>query len=74
MPNTNSYRVIKDKQHLLLISRLKWAYTTSANLSNKDYDESFAREVADVIVEPLNAKQISSSIYRLGNINIKRIR
>jgi len=74
MPNKNSYRVIKDKQHLLLINRLKWAYTTSANLSNKDYDESFAREVADVIVEPLNSKQISSSIYRLGNINIKRIR
>ena len=74
MPNANSYRVIKDKQHLLLINRLKWAYTTSANLSDQDYDENFAREVADVVIEPLNGKQISSSIYKMGNKNIKRIR
>ncbi|TNF45136.1 MAG: Sua5 YciO YrdC YwlC family protein, partial [Epsilonproteobacteria bacterium] len=51
LPNGHSYRVIHDKHHLLLLDRLKWAYTTSANLSNKEYDESFAREMADVIIE-----------------------
>ncbi len=37
----NSYRVIQDKHHLLLLDRLKWAYTTSANLSGETYDEDF---------------------------------
>jgi tRNA A37 threonylcarbamoyladenosine synthetase subunit TsaC/SUA5/YrdC len=74
MPNGFSYRVIQDKHHLLLLDRLKWAYTTSANLSNESYDESFAREMADVIIEPLNKNNQASQIYKLGNYSLKRIR
>ncbi len=74
MPNTYSYRVIKEKHHLLLLDRLTWAYTTSANLTNHDYNASFAKEVADVIVEPLTQKSKPSSIYKLGIKNIQRIR
>ncbi len=74
MPNGHSYRVIQDKHHLLLLDRLKWAYTTSANLSNESYDESFAREMADVIIEPLKKTDQASHIYRLGKYSLKRIR
>ena len=74
MPNGNSYRIIQDKHHLLLLDRLKWAYTTSANLSNEAYDESFAREMADVIIEPLKKTDQASQIYRLGTYSLKRIR
>ena len=74
MPNGNSYRVIKDKHHLLLLDRLKWAYTTSANLSNEAYDESFAREMADVIIEPIRQTSQASQIFKLGNFSLKRIR
>jgi len=74
MPNGNSYRIIQDKHHLLLLNRLKWAYTTSANLSNEAYDESFAREMADVIIEPLKKTDQASQIYRLGTYSLKRIR
>ena len=74
MPNGNSYRVIKDKHHLLLLDRLKWAYTTSANLSNEAYDESFAREMADVIIEPIKKTSQASQIFKLGNLSLKRIR
>jgi len=74
MPNGYSYRVIQDKHHLLLLDRLKWAYTTSANLSNQSYDESFAREKADVIIEPLKKTDQASQIYRLGKYSLKRIR
>lgn len=69
-----SFRVIKDPHHLLLLDRLKWAYTTSANLSNEDYDEEFARSVADIVVYPLQSYADPSRIYSLGNKNIKRIR
>jgi tRNA A37 threonylcarbamoyladenosine synthetase subunit TsaC/SUA5/YrdC len=74
LPNCYSYRVIKDKHHLLLLNRLKWTYTTSANLSNQSYDENFAKEAADIIVTPLKEIKQASSIYKLGNYAIKRIR
>ena len=74
MMNGQSYRVIQDEHHLLLLNRLKWAYTTSANLSDQPYDENFTKKVADVIIEPLNQTHISSSIYKLGKQTMKRIR
>ena len=74
MLNTHSYRVVQDKHHLLLLNRLTWAYTTSANLSNQNHDEKFAKEVADVIIEPLNQSQKASQIVKLGKHSLKRIR
>jgi len=74
MPNGHSYRVVQDKHHLLLLNRLTWAYTTSANLSGKSYDESFAREHADVVIEPLTQSKEASTIVKLGKYRIKRIR
>ena len=74
MPNGYSYRVIRDKHHLLLLNRLKWAYTTSANLSNLPYNETFAKDSADVIVTPLHENYQASPIYKLGKSTIKRIR
>jgi tRNA A37 threonylcarbamoyladenosine synthetase subunit TsaC/SUA5/YrdC len=73
-PKGTSYRVIKNKHHLLLLNRLQWAYTTSANLSGKEYDASFAKEAADVIIGPLKASSQASKIYKLGNYRYKRIR
>ncbi len=74
LPNGHSYRVIKNRQHLLLLNRLKWAYTTSANLSSLPYDETFAKKSADVVISPLNENQEASSIYKLGKQAIQRIR
>ncbi len=74
LPDGHSYRLIQDKHHLLLLDRLKWAYTTSANLSDHPYDEKFAKEMADVIIEPLKQNKQASNIYKLGKHTIKRIR
>jgi tRNA A37 threonylcarbamoyladenosine synthetase subunit TsaC/SUA5/YrdC len=74
LPNGYSYRVVKNRHHLLLLNCLKWAYTTSANLSNQPYDENFAKKAADVIVAPLNETKQASHIYKLGNYALKRIR
>ena len=74
LPSGDSYRVVRDPHHLLLLDRLKWAYTTSANLSDQAYDENFAREVADVIIEPLQTNTQASPIYKLGKSQLKRIR
>jgi tRNA A37 threonylcarbamoyladenosine synthetase subunit TsaC/SUA5/YrdC len=74
LPNGHSYRVVRDKHHLLLIERLGWAYTTSANLSGHPYDEKFAKEAADVVITPLNTGSKASDIYKLNRHTIKRIR
>jgi len=74
MPNGFSYRVIKDKHHLLLLNRLGWAYTTSANLSSEAYDENFAKKNADIVITPLKQKCSASNIYKLGKFTFKRIR
>jgi len=74
MPNSYSYRLIRDRQHLLLLNRLGWAYTTSANLSGEVYDETFAREAADVVISPLHSTGEASRIYKLNNHTLKRIR
>lgn len=74
MPNGHSYRLIQDKHHLLLLNRLGWVYTTSANLSGHDYDEMFAKEMAEVIIEPLKYNKQASNIYKIGKKSIKRIR
>jgi tRNA A37 threonylcarbamoyladenosine synthetase subunit TsaC/SUA5/YrdC len=74
MPDGHSYRVIKDPHHLLLIDRLKWAYTTSANLSGHIYDEHFAKEAADIIITPLQKKRNPSRIMKLGKRELRRVR
>jgi len=74
MPSGYSFRVVQEKHHLLLLNRLKWAYTTSANLSSHSYDEKFAKEAADVVIGPLKQKSQPSTIYKLGKHTLKRIR
>jgi len=73
--NMNSYRIIRDRYHLLLLDRLGWAYTTSANPSNKPYDEKFATKSADVIISSNHPNSTNpSSIYRLGKNRLIRVR
>lgn len=74
MPNGHSYRLVKDIHHLSLLRRLKWVYTSSANLSNQPYDEAYAKEMADIVIHPLHQPTQASTIYKLGSTHIKRIR
>ncbi len=72
---SKSYRIVKNKNHLLLLDRLKWAYTTSANLSGKEYDKEFAKNSCDVEISFKSSSNSSASkIYKLNNLRISRIR
>jgi len=75
-PNGHSYRIIRDEHHQKLIHKLGWAYTTSANLTNKPYDEEFAIKNADIVIYPLKNtdNHIASKIYKINNYSIKKIR
>ncbi len=73
-PNKRSFRVIKDESHLLLIKRLEWAYTTSANISGKEFDLEFAINSADIIIKPLIYSPNPSKILQIGKKRAKKIR
>jgi tRNA A37 threonylcarbamoyladenosine synthetase subunit TsaC/SUA5/YrdC len=74
LPDGASYRVIRDPRHLILIGQLKWAYTTSANRSGKGYDEAWARSAADTVIEPLSGRGCPSTILRIEQKKVVKLR
>lgn len=75
MPHGLSFRVVKDTKHNMLLDRVKWLYSSSANLSGAEYDESYAKDNAEVLVTfPIQKQGSASKIYLLGQRNIKSIR
>jgi tRNA A37 threonylcarbamoyladenosine synthetase subunit TsaC/SUA5/YrdC len=75
MPNSLSFRVVRDTEHNLLLDRLGWVYSSSANLSGAEYDDGYARDNAEVIVSfPQPKEGKASKIYKLSQNNIRSIR
>ncbi len=75
LPDGRSWRIIHDPRHHRLIQKLGWAYTTSANRSGGAYDEAWVREVADVVIEPLNVTDsMPSTILKLSKTHLRQLR
>jgi len=73
-PNGRSYRVNHCKRHGLLLERLHWLYSTSANQSGKPIDIDYCNGVSDITIYPLMAQTKSSTILKLNHKTLKRIR
>jgi tRNA A37 threonylcarbamoyladenosine synthetase subunit TsaC/SUA5/YrdC len=75
-PNGESFRVVKDNKHLEFLKKFKWMYSTSANLHGKSFNEEWAKEAADVIVEDKRGffEGKASNIYKLSKTKIKKLR
>jgi len=75
MPQGESFRVVKGTKHNLLLNRVKWLYSSSANLSGAEYNELYAKNMAEVVVSfPDGNSGEASKIYRLGHGVIKSVR
>ncbi len=75
MPHGESFRVVKGTKHNLLLNRVKWMYSSSANLSGAEYNELYAKKMSEVIVSFSDGNSgEASKIYRLGHGVIKSIR
>jgi tRNA A37 threonylcarbamoyladenosine synthetase subunit TsaC/SUA5/YrdC len=73
-PNNLAIRVVKDKEHLKFLNKIKWSYSSSANLSNCEFDLNFATNNADVIIyskEVFTQKESSKIIKLTKNRKIK---
>ena len=75
-PNGESFRVVRGSKHLEFLKKFKWMYSTSANLHGKNFNEKWAREAADVIVEDKRGffEGKASNIYKISKNKIKKIR
>ncbi len=75
MLNGDSFRVVKGSKHNLLLDRLNYAFSSSANLSGELYNREYALNQAEVIIGEPNSKSLNpSKIYKLGVERIKSIR
>ena len=75
--NGLSFRKIsKSSKHHNFINKFNCLYSTSANLTKQNFDEKFAVNSADIIVYTKDefSSLASSSIYKLNNRKIKKIR
>ncbi len=75
-PNNLAIRVVKDKEHLKFLKKLRWLYSTSSNPSGCGFKESFAREKSDVIVFDKFGfgEKNPSKIIKCGKITKRRLR
>lgn len=75
-PNKEACRIVKTSLHYDFLSKHGWLYSTSANKNKEKFSESFARVVADEVIEDERGffESIPSSIEKLGKISKKRIR
>ncbi len=75
MPNGRSFRVVRGSEHNLLLDRVGWFYSSSANLSGGIYDEAYAQEQCEVLVlSPLVQRRSASKIYQLSQRRLRVIR
>ena len=75
-PNNKAIRVIKDGLHEKFLKDFDYLYSTSANRSGKDFDEEFAKNIADVIVEDDRgfSQKKSSSLVKLSKNKKTKLR
>ncbi len=76
-PDGNSYRVVdRDSDHFQLLNKFSCLYSTSANITGKDFDHDFAFDSADVVVAKSEgfSQKSSSKMIKLSKSSLKRIR
>ncbi|MEA3314872.1 MAG: Sua5 YciO YrdC YwlC family protein [Campylobacterota bacterium] len=76
-PNLSSFRVVdKSNNHHSFIKRFRYLFSTSANITKKDFNEEFAVENSDIILYTKDgfSQTKSSSIYKVNKNKIKKVR
>jgi tRNA A37 threonylcarbamoyladenosine synthetase subunit TsaC/SUA5/YrdC len=74
--NNKALRVIKDEAHLKFLRKLKWAYSSSANLTGKTFEKNYATLKADIIIEDVRGffESTPSGIIKINKNSQRRLR
>jgi tRNA A37 threonylcarbamoyladenosine synthetase subunit TsaC/SUA5/YrdC len=75
-PNNSAIRVVNDVTHKNFLKNLKWCYSSSANITRKNFDMNYAKQKADIIVEDARSffEATPSSICKITNSKLRRLR
>jgi tRNA A37 threonylcarbamoyladenosine synthetase subunit TsaC/SUA5/YrdC len=75
-PNEVAIRVVKNEKHSSYFKKFGWIYSTSANISSKNFNIEYAKEKADIIVEDERGffEAPPSSFFRVGKRKLRRVR
>ncbi len=75
-PNGKALRVVKDKEHLNFLKKLKWTYSSSANLTSQFFEENYAKQKADIIVEDSRGffESRPSSMIKINRKKARKLR
>lgn len=73
-PNLKAIRVVKDCKHAKFLAKFEWLYSTSANAHGENFNENWAKSVADEIVDSAFFEKKGSKIYKISRTNLKRVR
>ncbi|SFV56517.1 TsaC protein (YrdC domain) required for threonylcarbamoyladenosine t(6)A37 modification in tRNA [hydrothermal vent metagenome] len=71
-----AFRVARSPLHSQLLSKLPWAYSTSANESGKTFQRDFCEQKADIIIENKQGlfESKASKLYKINQKKRKRLR
>ncbi len=75
-PNKKAIRVVFDAEHRRFLKRFGFMYSSSANKTGENFDEAYAKEAADIIVEDAKGFLAGepSQIYQIGRRKRTRLR
>ncbi len=75
-PNKEGIRVIHEQNHKSFLSKHNWLYSTSANLTGRDFDEDYAKSVVDEAYEPKSgfSENCPSIMLKLTKEKMKKVR
>ncbi|MDR1460237.1 MAG: Sua5 YciO YrdC YwlC family protein [Campylobacteraceae bacterium] len=76
LPNSFSFRFVKEGAHVIFLRKTGALYSTSANLTGQSFDIDFAKQKADIIVEDSRGffESKPSIIIKIGKKKLKKIR
>ncbi|EFQ4564178.1 Sua5 YciO YrdC YwlC family protein [Campylobacter sp. BCW_6462] len=73
-PNNQAIRIVKECKHANFLSKNGYFYSSSANKHGKEFDEEWARSVADIILDEKFFENIPSKILKLSKNKMIKIR
>lgn len=73
-PNTKAIRIVKECTHANFLSKNGYFYSSSANKHEKEFDEKWARSVADIILDENFYENTPSRILKISKNKIIKIR
>lgn len=73
-PNNQAIRIVKECKHANFLSKNGYFYSSSANKHGKEFDEEWARSVADIILDENFFENVPSKILKLSKNKMIKIR